>query len=150
MLNTLKRHQKKHGKTIRTVGIQEPMSVTKTLRRNTLTGYWSRSCPPYWMAAGCSPETGREHTLLGFVNLEFRCSFKLQRSDKQEKWIIEIFCFVELYRCLITLEQLLVTFKLNVWRYPIILISTISILFHYHFVTYHTKIISYFILREKK
>jgi hypothetical protein len=43
MLNTLKRHQKKHGKTIRIAGIQEPMSVTMMLRRNTLTGYWSRS-----------------------------------------------------------------------------------------------------------
>jgi len=43
LFNTLKRHQKKHGKTARNVGIQEPMSVMKMLRRNTLTGYWSRS-----------------------------------------------------------------------------------------------------------
>jgi hypothetical protein len=71
MLNTLKRHQKKHGKTIRTVGIQEPISVMMMLRRNTLTGYWSRSWPPYCMAAGCSPETRREHILLGFIVLEF-------------------------------------------------------------------------------
>lgn len=71
MLNTLKRHLKKHGKTIRTVGIQEPMSVMKTLRRNTLTGYWSRSWPPYCMAAGCSPETRGDHTLLAFTFREF-------------------------------------------------------------------------------
>ena len=70
MFNTLKRHQKKHGKTVRTVGIQEPMSVMKMLRRNTLTGYWSRSWPPYCMAAGCSPETRREHEYIA----GFRCS----------------------------------------------------------------------------
>jgi hypothetical protein len=55
-----------------------------------------------------------------------------ENESYMETWVNEeTFCFVELYRCLVTLEKLPVMSKLSVWRCPVILISTISLLFCY-------------------
>jgi hypothetical protein len=77
--------------------VQEPMRVTMMLRRNTLTGYWSRSCPPYWMAAGCSPATVSEHThrSLSFTVQQHDCSASQvttsARTTESYMWTV-LFC----------------------------------------------------------